>query len=112
MERELRGLKNTGHFPIPTITPQGTKIRNPQQTKRILDAVDEEMVEILIRVRENKKAYEKGQESAKKQAKTTYNFLSLNSSTTIKLVVQQKSFQKEPHTSTQTPYINTTAQLN
>ena len=29
MERELRGLKNRGHFPIPTITPQGTKFGNP-----------------------------------------------------------------------------------
>ena len=29
MERELRGLKNRGHFPIPTIAPEGTKIGNP-----------------------------------------------------------------------------------
>ena len=26
MEKELRGLKDRGHFPLPTITPQGTKI--------------------------------------------------------------------------------------
>ena len=84
MERELRGLKNRGHFPIPTITPQHTKIGNPQQAKRVLDAVDEEMVEILIGIRENEKAYKKCQEAARKQARTTYNFLGLNSSTPIK----------------------------
>ena len=39
MERDLRGLKNRGHFPIPTITPQGMKIGNPQQARRILDVV-------------------------------------------------------------------------
>ena len=27
MERELRGLKDRAHFPLPTITPQGTKIK-------------------------------------------------------------------------------------
>ena len=56
IERELRNLKNRGHFPIPTIIPQGTKIRNPQHTKRVLEAVDEEMVEIFTRVRENEKS--------------------------------------------------------
>ena len=33
MERELRAIKNRGHFPIPT-SPQGTKIENPQQAKK------------------------------------------------------------------------------
>ena len=36
MERELRVIKNRGHFPIPTSTPQGTKIKNPQQAKRVI----------------------------------------------------------------------------
>ena len=30
MEKELRIIKNRGHFPIPTITPQGTKIETTQ----------------------------------------------------------------------------------
>ena len=49
----------------------GYKNWKSQQAKRILDAVDEEMVEILTRIRENEKAYEKGQEAARKQARTT-----------------------------------------
>ena len=112
MERELRGLKNRGHFPIPTITPQGTKFGNPQQAKRILEAVDEEMVEILTRIREKEKACEKGQEAARKQARTTHNFPSLNSSTPIKNTGTTENRQQLPHISTLTPYTNTTMQLN
>ena len=88
MERKLRGLKDRGHFPLPTITPQGTKIENSHQARKILEAVDNEIVRIANTIRESEKAYEKGQEAAKQQATTTrsvqrtdYNFLSLNSST-------------------------------
>ena len=91
MERELRGLKDRGHFPLPTITPQGTKIKNSYQARKILEAVDDEIVRIANTIRENEKAYEKGQEEAKQQARTPrsaqrtdYNFLSLNSSTPIR----------------------------
>ena len=28
MEKELRIIKNRGHFPVPQIIPQGTKIEN------------------------------------------------------------------------------------
>ena len=85
---------------IPTITPQGTKIGNPQQAKRILEAVDEGMVEILSRIRENKKAYEKGKETARKQARTTYNFLSLNSSTPNKNSGTTENRQQPPERTT------------
>ena len=91
MEKELRGLKERGHFPISTITPQGTKIENYHQAKKILEAVDNELVMITNTIRENKKAYDKGQEAGKQQARTTrlvqgigYNFLSPNPSTPIK----------------------------
>ena len=30
MEKELRIIKNRGHFPVPVITPQGTKIETSQ----------------------------------------------------------------------------------
>ena len=100
MERELRGLKNRGHFPVPTITAQGTKFGNPQQAKRILEAVDEEIVEILTRIRDNEKAYKKGQEAARKQARTTYNFLSLNKSTPIKNTGTPENRQQPPERTT------------
>lgn len=46
MEKELRNLKGRGHFPIPTITPHGTRIENPQQVRKTLESVDEESREI------------------------------------------------------------------
>ena len=84
MERELRAIKNRGHFPIPTSMPQGTKIENPQQAKGILKVVEEEIIEITTRIRESKKAYEKGQEASRKQVRTNYIFLCMNSSIPIK----------------------------
>ena len=34
MEKELRNLKGRGHFSIPTITPHGTRVDNPQQVRK------------------------------------------------------------------------------
>ena len=42
MEKELRIIKNRGHFPVPLITPQGIKIETLQDKKKLLDAVDTE----------------------------------------------------------------------
>ena len=58
------------------------------------------MVTILTRIRENDKAYEKGQEAARKQARTTYNFLSMNSSTPIKSTVTTEYRQQPPERTT------------
>ena len=94
MEKELRNLKGRGHFPVPTILPHGMRIENPQQVRKTLESVDEEVVQILTAVRESERIYEKEKEEARvreQQARTTrpsqrseYNFLSLNSSTPIK----------------------------
>ena len=107
MEKELRGLKDRGHFPLPTITPQGTKIENHHQAKKFLEAVDDELVIIANTIRESEKAYEKGQEAAKQQARTTrsaqridYNFLSLNSSTPIKNTSTTENRQQLPERTT------------
>ena len=121
MEKDLRSLKDREHFPIPTITPHGTRIENPHQVSQTLEAVDEEMVHILTTVRESERNYEKEKEEARvreQQARTTrssqrpeYNFLTLNSSTPIKIQVQQETrtdTQREAYTSTQTPYGTTT----
>ena len=91
MEKELRSLKGRGHFPIPTITLQGSKAENSHQVRKTLEAVDKEVTRMVTAVRESERAYEKEQEEAKQQARamrsmqrTDYNFLSLNSSTPIK----------------------------
>ena len=65
MEKELRNLKGIGHFPVPSITPKGTQIKNPHQITKFLQAVDEEMFQILTIVRENERNYEKGKEEAR-----------------------------------------------
>ena len=93
MEKELRHLKDRGDFPVPTITPHGTRIENSQQVRNILESVDEEVVQILTAVRESERIYEKEKEEARvreQQARTKrppqrseYHFFSLNSSTPI-----------------------------
>ena len=100
MERELRATKNRGHFPIPISTPHGMKIENPQQAKGVLKVVEEEIIEITTRIRESKRAYEKGQEASRKQARTNYNFLGMNSSTPIKNSSTTVNRQQPTHRTT------------
>ena len=57
MENELRNLKGRGHFPIPKITPHGIRIDNPHQAKKMLDAVDQELVQILKGLGESETKY-------------------------------------------------------
>ena len=47
MEKELRIIKNRGHFPIPTITPQGTKIETTHDLDKALEAVNDEVTEMI-----------------------------------------------------------------
>ena len=94
MEKELRGLKGRGHFPIPTITPHSTRVETLHHINKFLEAVDEEMVHIITAVRESERNYEKEKEEARirdqqtKASRSThrpeYNFFTLNSSTPIK----------------------------
>ena len=65
MEKELRIIKNRGHFPIPTITPQGTKIKTSHDKDKVLEAVDMEVTELIKAVRESKETYKREQEEAK-----------------------------------------------
>ena len=65
MEKELRIIKNRGHFPVPVITPQGIKIETLQDKKKVLDAVDREIMEMIKAVRESEENYEREQEEAK-----------------------------------------------
>ena len=93
MEKELRIIKNRGHFPVPTTTTQGTKIENTKDIDKVLEAEDKEAVEMLTAVRESELNYEKEREAKNKKqaarlARQTngpdFDFLTVNSSTPIR----------------------------
>ena len=64
MEKELRIIKNRGHFPVPLITPQSIKIETLQDKKKVLNAVDTEITEMITAVRESEENYEREKEEA------------------------------------------------
>ena len=94
MEKELRIIKNRGHFPVPVITPQGIKIETLQDKKKVLDAVDTEITEMIKAVRESEENYEREQEEAKSRDqqlrltrqtnRSDFNFLTMINSTPIR----------------------------
>ena len=94
MEKELRIIKNRGHFPVPLITPQGIKIETLQDKKKVLDAVDTEITEMIKAVRESKENYEREQEEARSRDqqlrltrqtnRSDFNFLTMINSTLIR----------------------------
>ena len=92
IEKELRIIKNRGHFTIPKVTPQGTKIENTKDIDKILDEVDREVVEIVTAVRKSELNYKKEKAEARNReqqvrlARQTNrsDFLALNSSTPIR----------------------------
>ena len=40
MEKELRVIKNRGHFPVPKITPKGIQIETTKDKEKVLKAID------------------------------------------------------------------------
>ena len=97
VEKELRIIKNRGHFPVPLITPQGIKIETLQDKKKVLDAVDTELSEMIKAVRESEENYEREQEEAKNRdqqlrltrqtSRSDFNFLTMVNSTPIKSII-------------------------
>ena len=73
MEKELRIIKNRGHFPIQTITPQGTKIETSHDKDKVLEAVNMEVTEMMKAVRQSEENYESEQEQAKNRDEGTCN---------------------------------------
>ena len=65
MEQELRKIKNRGQFPVPLITPEGIKIETLQDKKKVLDAVETEITEMIQAVTESEENYEREQEEAR-----------------------------------------------
>ena len=114
MEKELRVLKGRGNFPLPPITPQGTRIENIHQLRKTLWTVDEEVVQILATIRESESNFEKEKEEARfreQQSKTArHTYIPPNSRTQSRMQVQQPfsqqeiktDIQKEAYTSNQT----------
>ena len=65
MEKELRIIKNRGYFPVPLIIPQGNKIETSHDKDKVLEAVDEEVTEMLKAVKQSEENYEREQEQAR-----------------------------------------------
>ena len=59
MEQELRKIKNRGQFPVLLITPQGIKIETLQDKKKVLDAVETEITEMIQAIRESEEHYKR-----------------------------------------------------
>ena len=94
MEKELRIIKNRGHFSVLTITPQGTKIETSHDKDKVLEAVDMEVTELITVVRESEENYKRKQEEAKNRDqqlrlirqtnRSDVNFLTMVNSTPIR----------------------------
>ena len=102
MEKELRIIKNRGHFPVAKITPQGTKIETTKD--KVLEAVDTEVMEMIRAVRESEENYEREQEEAKNReqqlrqtSRSDFNFLTMINRTPIRdnTAVQTRTVQHQ-----------------
>ena len=112
MEKELKIIKNRGYFPVPEITPQGTKIKSTKDIDKVLEAVDKEVVEMITAVRESELNYKKEKEEARNKEqqvrlarqtnRSDFNFLIMNSSTPIRNTntAQQTRTNQHQHTDT------------
>ena len=91
MEKELRTIKNRGHFLVPLITPQGNKIETSHDKDKVLETVDEEITEMLNAMKQSEENYEREQEQARIRDKqlrlarqtnrSDFNFATLANST-------------------------------
>ena len=95
MEKELRNLKGRGHFPI----PHGIRIDKPQharKTRKTLDAVDDELMQILNIIRESERNYEKENEEARlreQQARSNRAAKGLSTTTSAQTPAHQSRTQ-------------------
>ena len=91
MEKELRRIKNRGHFLVPLITPQGHKIETSHDKDKVLEAMNDEITEMLNTMKQSKENYEREQErarirdkqlrSARQTNRSDFNFATLANST-------------------------------
>ena len=106
MEKELRIIKNRGHFPVQQIIPQGTKIETNHDKNKVIEAVYKEVIEIIKAVRENEEIYEKEQEEARNRdqqlrltrqtSRSDFDFLTMVNNTPIRNnTTRQDPLQRE-----------------
>ena len=94
MEKELKIIKNRGYFQVPLITPQGNKIETLHDKDKVLEAVDQEVLEMLTALKQSGENYEREQEqirirdeqlrSARQTNRSDFNFATLANSTPIR----------------------------
>ena len=94
MEKELRRIKNRLHFLVALITPQGNEIETSHNKDKVLEAVDEEMTEMLNAMKQSEENYEREQEqarirdeqlrSARQTNRSDFNFATLANSTPMR----------------------------
>ena len=87
MEKELRINKNRAYFQVPLITTQGNKIETLHGKDKVLEAVDQEVSEMLTALKQSGENYEKEQEqirirdeqlrSARQTNRSDFNFATL-----------------------------------
>ena len=65
MEKELRSIKNRGHFPVPQLAPEECNIETIQEKEVLLSEIDEIVVEMLNAIKESEEKYKREQEQAR-----------------------------------------------
>ena len=94
MEKELRLIKNRGHFPVPQITPQDCKIETAQDKNKLMKEIDEVATAMLNAVKQSEENYAREQEqvrtrdkqlrSVRQTNRSDFNYLTLANSTPIR----------------------------
>ena len=94
IERELRLIKNRGHFPVPQITPQHCKIETARDKGKTLEIVDKMAAEMFQAITQSDEAHRREQDQVRardEQLRTTrqtdrsvFNYASLGNSTPIR----------------------------
>ena len=91
IEKELRLIKNRGHFPVPQITPQDSKIETSRDKDKTLETLDKMGAAMLRAITQSEEAYMREQDqarardeqlrSARQTDRSGFNYFSLANST-------------------------------
>ena len=94
IEKELRLIKNRGHFPVPQITPQDSKIETARDKDKTLETVDKMAAAMLQAIMQSEEAYMREQDqarsrdeqlrSARQTDRSGFNYFSLANSIKIR----------------------------
>ena len=94
IEKEFRSIKNRGHFPVPQITPQDSKIETAHDKDKTLETVDKMAAAMLQAIMQSEEAYMREQNqarardeqlrSARQIDRSGFNYFTLANSTPIR----------------------------